>query len=98
MSKYNRAPLKVRLRFLFTGEIKKYWYLADRMVRNTYLDYLMQHYPEFKKEKNFDENSFGAITEFLNSPKISVDKLKPHMFRFAKKKSLTGCYDFLPEK
>lgn len=97
MSKYNRAPLKVRLRFLFTGEIKNYWYLADRMIRNTYLDYLMRHYPEFKTKKDFDEKGFDAVTDFLNGNKVSVDKLKPHIFRFVKKKSRSGCYDFLPE-
>ena len=97
MSKYNRASLKTRLHFLFTGEIKDFWYLVDRMFRSTYLDYLMQHYPGFKEEDGFDETAFGAVTDFLISRKVPLEKLKPHILRFKKKKSLSGCYDFLPE-
>lgn len=97
MSNYNRASLKVRLHFLFTGEIKNYWYLAEKIILSTYLDYLMQHYPEFKETEDFDKAAFEAVADFLNNPKIPLKKIKPHILRFEKKKSLPGCYDFLPE-
>lgn len=94
MSKYNRVPLKTRLHFLFTGEIKDFWYVADRMVKSTYLEYLMQRYPDLKKEKDFDEEEFGAITKFLNK-RIAVSELKPHIFRPERKSH--RLYDYLPE-
>lgn len=98
MNKYRRASLRARLHFLFTGEIKGYWYLASRVVFSTYVTYLMTKYPELKEKEGFDKESFGAITNFLNNPGIPFRELKPYIQRFEKCNSLPNVIDLFSNK
>lgn len=93
MKKYRRAPLKTRLHFLITGEIKGYWYLASRVVFTTYVTYLMSKYLELKENECFDEKEFRAITHFLNNPGIQFNELKPYILRFKKCNSSPSMID-----
>ena len=47
----DRATLRMRLHFLFTGEIPGYWYNAQTDVMTSYL----QYYLEKLKDKNISE-------------------------------------------
>lgn len=75
----DRAGLRERLHFLFTGEIPNYWYKANMDVRMTLVQALADpEFPFCKEHKNKPE-MLNNVIDFLVTTKFSYQSVEKYV-------------------
>ena len=73
----DRATLRMRLHFLFTGEIPGYWYNAQADVMTSYLDFYVKKLE--KAETPEEKKRIGNILDVFATHRFNKKQIQDHI-------------------
>lgn len=82
--KQYRATLKMRLHFLFTGELPGYWYNAQADVFQAYLNYYMSKDPKDAEDEARIDKCVEVFSTHRFNKKMIEDYIIPNRKGFSK--------------